>query len=985
MARREPEAPSRRSILPLPDDVVAQIKSSTAIASLHGVVLGLLENSLDAKATKIEATVDFARGGCIVQDNGLGIAPAELRQDGGLGKLYCPSSYLHNHRHCSHGLGTSKYRLDEASLGRNGTFLASLAAMSLLTIVSRHHEHPSHNMVTFHHSNSIDRQLPAPPQHDMHEKHGTRVTVRNLFGNLPVRVKQRALLAEQKPEYDRLWETLKKEVTGLLLSWCGQVSLRVRDADGRTSFSFSNMSRASDTAIPRSSGLAPTLQVLTQADYISFDDWSSWIPTSASTSAISIKGAISLDPAPSKHVQFLSFGVGPMSSEFGNNELYDEVNRIFSQSSFGIVEDDTGADENEKVRRQGDKRFKSDGYTNRQLTARKGVDRYPMFHLRFSLKSSLLPTQPRAEHFLGEGSNLQAVMEVLGAMITQWLSFHHFRPRKLRLNPNAEGSPSKPVEASDAESTIEPEVKTRQGHSEVDDTNFRSSEPHGRKKQRSKPPTVGQTLERTQHRAFAEWSRIKSGKAKLFDNPTTSTNNGRIRDPMRPQSDPVASPSSARSWSHNNCNKFDVKPMPAGSLNGVAGLHESTDEPPHSEECSENETMIWMDPSTKRTFLLNARTGCVLPRHPPKFLTDSTILPLQSNKSVRLPRKPATSDKLSTGWLSSVLETWDNPVFKPVQNGIQQACDYDHQFDELKQALNRTSRSSKLSAKGLQNAHILAQLDKKFIFAKIRNTTSGIGSTSEVLVLIDQHAADERVQVEALLAELCRPLPESHAYSGYRSKLGHRSHVYFTMLEKPVQFGISGREHALFITHAARFAAWGILFDADSPASASARQQLILSVTTLPPVVSERCKTDPRVLITLLRSAVWRYADATNTHPPVIETTQSDENQALWVRRLSTLPEGLIDLVNSRACRSAIMFNDYLSLDDCKELVRKLSRCVFPFMCAHGRPSMVPLVDLGAMRSNDSMDVAFVDSTGGGGGESARGSFSQTWKEWIAR
>jgi len=79
------------------------------------------------------------------------------------------------------------------------------------------------------------------------------------------------------------------------------------------------------------------------------------------------------------------------------------------------------------------------------------------------------------------------------------------------------------------------------------------------------------------------------------------------------------------------------------------------------------------------------------------------------------------------------------------------------------------------------------------------------------------------------------------------------------------------------------------------------------------------------------------------------------------------------------------MFNDYLSLDDCKELVRKLSRCVFPFMCAHGRPSMVPLVDLGAMRSNDSMDVAFVDSTGGGGGESACGSFSQTWKEWIAR
>ena len=83
-----PNGPSR-SILPLPDEVVAQIKSSTAIVSLTGVVLGLLSNSLDAKASKVEATVDFARGGCIVEDDGLGIPPVEFREEGGLGKMYC--------------------------------------------------------------------------------------------------------------------------------------------------------------------------------------------------------------------------------------------------------------------------------------------------------------------------------------------------------------------------------------------------------------------------------------------------------------------------------------------------------------------------------------------------------------------------------------------------------------------------------------------------------------------------------------------------------------------------------------------------------------------------------------------------------------------------------------------------------------------------------------------------------------------------------
>lgn len=42
------------------------------------------------------------------------------------------------------------------------------------------------------------------------------------------------------------------------------------------------------------------------------------------------------------------------------------------------------------------------------------------------------------------------------------------------------------------------------------------------------------------------------------------------------------------------------------------------------------------------------------------------------------------------------------------------------------------------------------------------------------------------------------------------------------------------------------------------------------------------------------------------------------------------------------------MFNDLLSNEECVELISRLSQCAFPFQCAHGRPSMAPLVDLGA-------------------------------------
>jgi DNA mismatch repair protein MLH3 len=77
-----------QSILPLSNEVIAQIKSSAAITNLTAAILGLVQNSLDANASKITVEVDHGRGGCVIEDDGFGIAPAEFGADGGLGKLY---------------------------------------------------------------------------------------------------------------------------------------------------------------------------------------------------------------------------------------------------------------------------------------------------------------------------------------------------------------------------------------------------------------------------------------------------------------------------------------------------------------------------------------------------------------------------------------------------------------------------------------------------------------------------------------------------------------------------------------------------------------------------------------------------------------------------------------------------------------------------------------------------------------------------------
>ncbi|KAG7260734.1 hypothetical protein CRUP_026891 [Coryphaenoides rupestris] len=58
-----------------------------------------------------------------------------------------------------------------------------------------------------------------------------------------------------------------------------------------------------------------------------------------------------------------------------------------------------------------------------------------------------------------------------------------------------------------------------------------------------------------------------------------------------------------------------------------------------------------------------------------------------------------------------------------------------------------------------------------------------------------------------------------------------------------------------------------------------------------------------------------------------------------------TLPLTVLKVLASLACHGAIKFNDVLSRDECHSLVGSLSACQLPFQCAHGRPSIAPLVD----------------------------------------
>lgn len=66
----------------------------------------------------------------------------------------------------------------------------------------------------------------------------------------------------------------------------------------------------------------------------------------------------------------------------------------------------------------------------------------------------------------------------------------------------------------------------------------------------------------------------------------------------------------------------------------------------------------------------------------------------------------------------------------------------------------QTHTTSRFSKDELGNARIIGQVDCKFVACSLPSDSTN--EREPVLVLIDQHAADERVRVEKFLKELCK-------------------------------------------------------------------------------------------------------------------------------------------------------------------------------------------------------------------------------------
>ncbi|KAK4326671.1 hypothetical protein Pmani_002830 [Petrolisthes manimaculis] len=295
---------------------------------------------------------------------------------------------------------------------------------------------------------------------------------------------------------------------------------------------------------------------------------------------------------------------------------------------------------------------------------------------------------------------------------------------------------------------------------------------------------------------------------------------------------------------------------------------------------------------------------------------------------------PKYSDEFVLSDVAQICHNWEGPDFamdaEVLNTGIEQITSAERTYskrDAMIKVYNAV-HPYKFTKDMLQTCKVLGQVDNKYIACCLTypwlSPDAATPTPTQLLVLFDQHAAHERVRLEAITRE---------NYEDSRGKIQEGDEestlptLRSTTVVPPLQLALPPHEMRLMAAFPHIFNRRGLHF--------SQVNSEMVSFHAIPSCLVAREASEAR----------FRRCQMAVT---TIESTIRDLCHQLQKTGgvVPPIPTPISNVLNNQACRGAVMFGDPLSMEECQELVSALATCQLPFQCAHGRPSIMPLINL---------------------------------------
>ena len=272
---------------------------------------------------------------------------------------------------------------------------------------------------------------------------------------------------------------------------------------------------------------------------------------------------------------------------------------------------------------------------------------------------------------------------------------------------------------------------------------------------------------------------------------------------------------------------------------------------------------------------------------------------------------------------------WNNPILGASQpDNITSST-------SSKQVLSRTAfdkiySSFRFNKEMLRNARVLGQADQKFIACILKT------QDDQMLVLMDQHAAHERIRLEKLLCQIGYYNKTTGDLENCQKLLKNQ----ICLLSPPKDVCFTDNEIDLLLHYTAEFRKAGISFTTTkSKMGLGSGQQYRVLFSSVPSIFVNVCGQQTKakgssVNGDLLKDYILEQSRLLKTYTSKCSISSSPT---------------IFKVLASHACHGAIKFGDFLQMKTCVKMIQDLAMCQLPFQCAHGRPSIAPLLRFSTM------------------------------------